>query len=320
MSSVRSSAHESAGLPLSNSPLSISHPRSVAHRASPAAAKIEEMFAAAGIKIGGGNPWDLQIHDDRFYQRLLSGGELAAGESYMDGWWDAEELDEFCARVHRANLADQVKEWGMIWLALKSLIVNRQSKSQSAEVAQQHYDLGNDVYQAMLDRNMQYTCGYWKDATTLDEAQENKLHLICRKIKLAPGMRVLELGGGFGGLAHFMASKYGCRVVSYNISAKQVAYGRDWCKDLPVRFEQKDYREAALEPETFDRVVSVGLCEHIGHKNLRPFLELGYRQLRSRRTVSSSHHRRQCLSYVYRRLDRQVYFPQWDGAFGGTTG
>jgi cyclopropane-fatty-acyl-phospholipid synthase len=104
----------------------------------------------------------------------------------MDGWWDAEDLDEFCTRVHRANLADQVREWGMIWLALKSLIVNRQSKSQSAEVAQQHYDLGNDIYEAMLDRNMQYTCGYWKDATTLDQAQENKLHLICRKIKLAP--------------------------------------------------------------------------------------------------------------------------------------
>ena len=281
MSSVRSGAHESAGSPVPYVPVSISPPRSIARRTSTAAAKIEEIFAAAGIKIGGHNPWDLQIHDERFYQRLLSGGELAAGESYMDGWWDAEELDEFCTRVHRANLADQVREWGMIWLALKSLIVNRQGKSQSVEVAQQHYDLGNDIYEAMLGRNMQYTCGYWKDATTLDQAQENKLHLICRKLKLAPGMKVLELGGGFGGLAHFMASQYGCSVVSYNISAEQVAYGRHWCKDLPVRFEQLDYREAAREPETFDRVVSIGLCEHIGHKNFRSFLELGYSRLRS---------------------------------------
>jgi cyclopropane-fatty-acyl-phospholipid synthase len=281
MSSMRSGPQESVGLPFRYSPDSISPPPSIAHRASAAAAKIEEIFAAAGIKIGGSNPWDLQVHDERFYQRLLSGGELAAGESYVDGWWDAEQLDEFCTRVHRANLSDQVREWGMIWLALKSLIVNRQRKSHSAEVAHQHYDLGNDIYEAMLDRNMQYTCGYWKDATTLDQAQENKLDLICRKIKLAPGMKVLELGGGFGGLAHFMASKYGCSVVSYNISAEQVAYGRDWCKDLPVRFEQKDYREAALESETFDRVVSIGLCEHIGHKNFRSFLELGYRGLRS---------------------------------------
>src|ERR1700689_5060541 len=146
MRSVRTGAHESARLAVPYSPDSISPPRSIAHRASTAAAKIEEIFAGAGIKIGGSNPWDLQIHDERFYQRLLSGGELAAGESYMDGWWDAEELDEFCTRVHRANLADQVSEWGMIWLALKSLIVNRQRKSQSAEVAQQHYDLGNDIY------------------------------------------------------------------------------------------------------------------------------------------------------------------------------
>jgi len=281
MSSMRSGPHESVGLPFPYSPDSTSPPRPTAHRASAAATKIAELFAAAGIKIGGSNPWDLQVHDDRFYQRLLSGGELAAGESYMDGWWDAEELDEFCTRVHRANLSEQVREWGMIWLALKSLIINRQRKAHSAEVAHQHYDLGNDIYEAMLDRNMQYTCGYWKNATSLDQAQKNKLDLICRKIKLAPGMKVLELGGGFGGLAHFMASKYGCHVVSYNISEEQVAYGQNWCKDLPVRFEQKDYREAALEPETFDRVVSIGLCEHIGHKNFRSFLELGYRKLRS---------------------------------------
>src|SRR5260370_39911687 len=106
----------------------------------------------------------------------------------------------------------------MLWHVLKSRILNRQRKSRSGEVAQQHYDLGNDIYEAMLDRNMQYTCAYWKDATTLDQAQENKLDLICRKLKLAPGMKVLELGGGFGGLAHFMASKDGCRVVCYNIS------------------------------------------------------------------------------------------------------
>ena len=113
------------------------------------------------------------------------------------------------------------------------------------QVAQAHYDLGNQLYQAMLDRRMQYTCAYWKDAATLDQAQENKLHLICRKLQLEPGMTLLELGGGFGGLAHFAAKEYGCHVVSYNISREQVAFGRDLCKGLPVRFEQKDYREAA---------------------------------------------------------------------------
>jgi cyclopropane-fatty-acyl-phospholipid synthase len=262
-------------------PNSGASPHLVPPRGSTAEAKkVAEIFALAGIEIGGGNPWDLRVHDERFYQRLLADGSLAAGESYMDGWWDAEALDELCTRVHRANLPDKVGKWSMLWLALKSRILNRQRISRSAEVAQAHYDLGNDVYEAMLDPRMQYTCGYWKDATTLEQAQENKLRLICRKIKLEPGMTVLELGGGFGGLAHFMASEYGCRVVSYNISKEQVAYGREWCKGLPVRFEQKDYREAAREIETFDRVVSIGLCEHIGLKNYRRFVELAHERLR----------------------------------------
>jgi cyclopropane-fatty-acyl-phospholipid synthase len=198
----------------------------------------------------------------------------------MDGWWDAAALDESCARIHGANLAAKVGEWETIWLALKGRVFNRQTKSRSADVAQEHYDLGNDLYKAMLDRRMQYTCGYWKDATTLDQAQEQKLGLICRKIHLKPGMTVLELGGGFGGLAHFMASEYGCRVVSYNISREQVAYGREWCRGLPVRFEQKDYRDAASEAAAFDRVVSIGLCEHIGLKNYPTFLDLASEKLK----------------------------------------
>jgi cyclopropane-fatty-acyl-phospholipid synthase len=239
------------------------------------------LFARAGIEIGGGRPWDLQVHDERLYDRLLADGDLAAGESYVDGWWDAEALDEFCAKVHAASLAESVGEWRTALLALKSRLFNRQRESQSAKVAREHYDLGNEIYESMLGARMQYTCGYWKEAETLDQAQENKLHLICRKIQLQPGMTVLELGGGFGGLAHFMASEYGCRVVSYNISAEQVAYGRHWCKDLPVRFEQRDYREAAHETTLFDRVVSIGLCEHIGYKNFRTFLALAHERLKS---------------------------------------
>jgi cyclopropane-fatty-acyl-phospholipid synthase len=246
-----------------------------------AANEVAKIFSLAGIEIGGRNPWDLQIYDHRIYQRLLSDGSLASGESYMDGWWDAEALDELCTRVHSANLPAKVGKWKNLCLALISQVFNRQTKSKSTDVAQKHYDLGNEIYEAMLDRRMQYTCGYWKDATTLDQAQENKLRLICRKIQLEPGMSVLDLGGGFGGLAHFMASEYGCRVVSYNISAEQVAYGREWCRNLPIRFEQKDYREAAHEAEAFDRVVSVGLCEHIGLKNYPAFFELAHKKLKS---------------------------------------
>ena len=220
------------------------------------------------------------VHDTRFYQRALSHGSLGVGESYMDGWWDVPQLDEFFTRIQRAELHKKIKPLSVLWLSLKGRLFNRQTQARSAKVAREHYDLGNDLYQIMLDRNMQYTCAYWKDAQTLDQAQENKLHLICRKLYLKPGLRVLELGSGFGGLARFMAREYGCEVVAYNLSHEQVKFSREFCEGLPVRFEEKDYRQAAREPGEFDRVVAVGLCEHIGYKNYRAFLDLVYSKLR----------------------------------------
>jgi cyclopropane-fatty-acyl-phospholipid synthase len=254
-------------------------PREIFAPRSAAAKKIVAVLRHAGIEVNGDAPSDIQVYDDRFFERVLADGTLGAGESYMDGWWDAADLDGLLAKIHRADPYKNFATSGTLWLALKARVLNRQSQWRSKRVAQEHYDLGNDLYQAMLGRTMQYTCAYWNNAGTLDEAQENKLHLICRKIQLKPGMRVLELGGGFGMLAHFMAAEYGCHVVSYNISREQVAYGRDRCKGLPVRFEQKDYREAAFEPVQFDRVVTIGLCEHIGYKNYRSFLELMYHRL-----------------------------------------
>ena len=247
---------------------------------SAAARKVTEILAFAGIAVNGPEPWDIQIHDERFFGRTLGEGSIGFGESYMDGWWDVAALDEFFTRFRRADLASKVHDFKTALLILKTRLLNLQTMQRAKTVAQAHYDLGNHLYQAMLDRRMQYTCAYWKDATTLDQAQENKLHLICRKLKLERGMTVLELGGGFGGLAHFAAKEYGCQVVSYNISKEQVAYGRELCKGLPVRFEQKDYREAARESSRFDRVVSIGLCEHIGYKNYRRFVQLAYDRLK----------------------------------------
>jgi len=244
--------------------------------------KIREILALADIELNGPDPWDFQVHDERFYQRALSQGSLGLGESYMDGWWDVPQLDEFFSKVQKAELQKKVGSLPVVWLSVKARLFNRQTKSRSRKVAREHYDLGNDLYQAMLDKNMQYTCAYWKDAKTLDEAQENKLHLICRKLYLEPRMRVLELGSGFGGLARFMAKEYGCEVVSYNISREQMRFAREFCNGLPVRFEEKDYREAIRERGEFDRVVAVGLCEHIGHKNYRSFLQLARAKLKDR--------------------------------------
>ena len=248
---------------------------------SPEAKKLAAILAIADIRVNGNRAWDLQVHDERFFERVLAEGSIGVGESYMDGWWDVEALDEFFTRVHRLELHRQVMTPEVLWLALKGRIFNRQTRSRSRAVAEEHYDLGNDVYQAMLDRRMQYTCAYWPGASTLEQAQENKLNLICRKLGLRPGMKVLELGGGFGGLAQFAAAEYGCEVVSYNISREQVAYARQLCLGLPVRFEEKDYREAAGEKDQFDRVVSIGLCEHVGYKNYRRFLELAHQRLKS---------------------------------------
>jgi cyclopropane-fatty-acyl-phospholipid synthase len=241
---------------------------------SASAQKVTELLAFAGIAVNGSEPWDIQIHDERFFNRALGEGSIGVGESYMDGWWDVEALDEFFHRFRRADLASKVHDLKTALLVLKTRALNLQTMQRAKQVAHAHYDLGNRLYEAMLDCRMQYTCAYWKDAVTLDQAQENKLHLICRKLQLKPGMTVLELGGGFGGFAHFAAKEYGCHVVSYNISREQVAFGRDLCKGLPVRFEQKDYREAAQEPDRFDRVASIGLCEHIGYKNYRQFMQL----------------------------------------------
>jgi cyclopropane-fatty-acyl-phospholipid synthase len=247
---------------------------------SAAARQIAEIFALADIRIDGERDWDIQVHNSSFYERVFSQGSLGVGESYMDGWWDVDALDEFVARIHRADPYRRVGRWRTLLLALKGRLLNPQTLPRAVRVGREHYDLGNDLFEAMLGHRMQYTCAYWAGAHDLDQAQENKLLLICRKLHLARGMSVLDLGGGFGGLAHFLATEYGCSVVSYNISRKQVAYGREMCKGLPVRFEEKDYRESARETGLFDRVVAIGLCEHIGYKNYRCFLDLVYNLLK----------------------------------------
>ena len=162
----------------------------------------------AGITVNGSNPYDIQVKNDRFYQRIIHEPALGLGEAYMDNWWECRALDQFIAKVLCANLGQVLeKEWRITWNLLTAKFFNQQSSKRAFMVGQRHYDIGNDLYQGMLDKQMQYTCGYWKDATTLDQAQEAKLALVCRKLKLEPGMKVLELGCGFGGFAHYAAPR-----------------------------------------------------------------------------------------------------------------
>jgi cyclopropane-fatty-acyl-phospholipid synthase len=238
---------------------------------------VREALAQAGIHVGGDQPWDIAVHDERFYQRLLRDGTLGFGEAYMEGWWDSPNLDQTVDRVCRARLRNIVKDsWVLVAHAVKAKVLNRQSATRAFEVAHKHYDIGNDLYEAMLDKRLLYTCAYWQNARTLDEAQEAKLDLVCRKIGLRPGMRVLDLGCGWAGFASYAAERYGVSVVGYTVAAEQVKWAKEKYGHLPIDIRHDDYRKAT---GTYDAVVSIGLMEHVGPKNYRGYIELVDRTL-----------------------------------------
>lgn len=233
---------------------------------------IRSLLESAGVTVNGSNPWDIQVHDDRFYSRVLSHTALGLGEAYMDGWWDAPSVDRFIDRVLRANLPQKLSnDFGMTLQLIGARIFNRQSKSRAFTVGEQHYDLGNDLYQAMLDKRLNYTCAYWKNAHNLDAAQEAKLELVCQKIGIQPGMRILELGCGWGSFAKYAAEKHGASVLGVTVSKEQVALGMSMCKGLPVELRLQDYREVEGQ---FDAVVSIGIMEHVGYKNYRTYMKV----------------------------------------------
>lgn len=238
---------------------------------------VTSLLKKAGVAVNGKNSWDIQVHDERVFSRILAEGSMGVGESYMDGWWDVKDLDVFFTKIFDADVKDEIQPLRLAFQVAKAAIINAQTKARSKKVAEEHYDLGNELYAKMLCKNMQYTCGYYKGTKSLDKAQEKKLDLVCKKLGLKKGMTVLELGGGWGGLARWMAKKYGCKVTSYNISKEQVAYAREWCKGLDVTFVLDDYRHAT---GTYDRVVSVGMLEHVGYKNYDGFMELAHRCLK----------------------------------------
>jgi len=229
---------------------------------------IEDVLAMGDIQINGSRPWDIQVHDERLYKRILTEDALGLGESYMEGWWDAKELDAFFYHLLRIDLSDVRMSWQRKLTLLKDRILNRQNKKRAFLVGKHHYDRGNDLFRMMLDRRMTYTCGYWKDASSLDEAQENKMDLICRKIGLKPGQKILDIGCGWGSFMKYAAEKYGVSAVGVTVSEKQAELGRDLCKGLPVEIQLQDYRDATGQ---FDHVVSLGMFEHVGPKNYDAF-------------------------------------------------
>jgi cyclopropane-fatty-acyl-phospholipid synthase len=233
---------------------------------------IEKLVSMADIEINGQRPWDIEVHDDRFYNAILRYKSLGLGESYMAGWWDCAELDQCIERLIKANIEVQLKDRPMFKLRiLAHWLFNFQTKERARQVAECHYDIGNDLFQCMLDEYMVYSCGYWENAQDLNEAQRNKLALVCNKLQLAPGMRLLDIGCGWGGFAKYAAEHYGVEVVGITISKEQARLAKTRCAGLPIQIYVQDYRDLQGK---FDRVASLGMFEHVGEKNYRTFMQV----------------------------------------------
>lgn len=238
----------------------------------------EEMLSQAGISINGNQPQDIRVKNPEFFHRVLQEGSLGLGESYMDGWWECDRLDIFFQRILAAELDTHLpKHFSDIVRIASARIFNYQTRKRAWIVGKEHYDLGNDLFSRMLDPYMQYSCAYWKDAETLEQAQQAKLRMICEKLQLKPGMTLLDIGCGWGGLAQFAAQEYGVSVQGVTISAEQQKMAQDRCAELDVKILLQDYRDL---DEQFDRIVSVGMFEHVGPKNYRTYFEVVAKNLK----------------------------------------
>lgn len=233
--------------------------------------QLESILDDADIKIGGNREWDIHVHRPELYRRAVTQGNLGLGEAYMEGWWDCDRLDEFFYRVIASKAEDKITPAVMLIGKVLSKLYNMQRPSRAFKVAEKHYNIGNDLFKAMLDKRMLYSCAYWKEAKNLDDAQEKKLHLIFQKLRLKPGMKILDIGCGWGGAAHFAAEHYGVSVHGITVSIEQAAIAREYCAGLPVTIEVTDYRKLQA---TFDRIYSIGMFEHVGYKNYRDYFRI----------------------------------------------
>ena len=254
-------------------------PASEGSRPNPFQSIVQNIFYAADVEVNGTRPWDIQVHDSRFYRRVFSSGSLGLGESYMDGWWDCRALDEFFFRILRTSQrGDFPYRLFHLFSELRGRLINLQAGSRAFQVGRAHYDVGDDLYKRMLDKRMVYSCGYWRHADNLDAAQEAKLDLVCRKLGLAPGMTVLDIGCGWGSFLQYAAERYQVRGYGVTVSRNQYIRAKDLCRTLPVEIRYQDYRELKGQ---FDRIVSIGMFEHVGHKNYPEYMRVARRCLKN---------------------------------------
>ncbi len=233
--------------------------------------QVEKLLEPAGISINGTNAWDIRVHDNRLFQRMLAHGNLGFGEAYMDGWWDCDAIDELFFRILHNRINKKIATFGLLASSIAGRIFNFQIPSRAFTVGERHYNTGNDLFTAMLDPGMNYSCAYWENCNNLEEAQQNKLRLIFDKLRLEPGMHVLDIGCGWGGAAIYAVKHYGVKVTGITVSSKQAKLAQVFCRDLPVSIKLCDYRDLN---DKYDRVYSIGMFEHVGHKNYRRYFKV----------------------------------------------
>src|SRR5579859_6673983 len=239
--------------------------------------ELEPLLDSAGVKVNGGNPWDIQVHNTRFYRRVLAHGSMGMGESYMEGWWDADDLDGMLCRLLMAELDIRDHTWDLKLAVLKARLMNLQAQGRAFIVGRRHYDLDESLYRAMLGKRLVYSCGYWQRADSLDDAQVAKLELVFRKLGLKPGMQVLDIGCGWGEALKLAAERYGVSGTGITVSEHQAEYARRLCQGLPVEIKVMDYRDLHVQ---YDRIFSIGMFEHVGYKNYRGYMQVVRRCLK----------------------------------------
>ena len=248
----------------------------VTHNSNPKSQDwLAQLLASADIHLNGSRPWDIQIKYPQTLQRLLSLGGFALGESYMDGWWECQAIDLMVERAMRAGLQEKLATPRAWWESFKVRMRPRDGVGQSRIVGRMHYAVGNQVFQAMLDPYMAHSCAYWVEgAQTLEEAQIAKLEMVCRKLQLRPGMRVLDMGCGWGSFMRYAAEHYGVTVLGLSNVPHQIELGKTLARHLPVQFELSDYAQFNTDGKSkFDRIVSIGTFEQLGQAHVAAFFE-----------------------------------------------
>lgn len=228
-----------------------------------------KILMAAGIPLDSDEPWSIHVHNEKVWDRVISQKQLGFAESYMEGWWDCQSLDLMLTKlISKDPLKFLRPSPALVYHVTRSYLRNNQTKHRAATNAKHHYNIGNDLYLRMLGSEMVYSCGYWKSAEDVEQAQQAKFDLICRKLELLPGMKLLDIGSGWGGFLRYAVKNYGVEATGISPADNQITWAKEKSEGLGIEFIQQDYRD--LEGE-FDRIVSIGMMEHVGPKNYGTF-------------------------------------------------